>query len=122
VPPEEGKRAAAIEIRLGTPTVAQAIHKGEIETIKEIMHKSENIGMQTFDLALFTLYEAGKISFAEALKNADSANNLRLRIKLQSKRGIPADAAEDNDQDETKPNSGFSLSLEMEEKEEEFPE
>ena len=122
VPTEDGKRAAAIEILLGTPTVAQAIHKGEIETIKEIMHKSENVGMQTFDLALFNLYEAGKISFAEALKNADSANNLRLRIKLHSKRGIPADAVEDSNTDDKKSISAMSLSLEMDNDEEELPE
>jgi twitching motility protein PilU len=98
VPTEDGKRAAAIEILLGTPTIAQAIHKGEIETIKEIMSKSENVGMQTFDLALFKLYEEGRVSFEEALKNADSANNLRLRIKLDSKRGIPSGAEAENEE------------------------
>ncbi len=92
VPTLDGKRAAAIEILLGTPTVSQAVHKGEIESIKEIMAKSENLGMQTFDAALFRLYEDGKIGFEEALKNADSANNLRLRIKLHSSRGIPEEA------------------------------
>jgi twitching motility protein PilU len=97
VPTEDGKRAAAIEILLGTPTIAQAIHKGEIETIKEIMSKSENLGMQTFDLALFKLYEEGRVSFEEALKNADSANNLRLRIKLDSKRGVPSGAEAENE-------------------------
>ncbi|MBU0538240.1 MAG: PilT/PilU family type 4a pilus ATPase [Gammaproteobacteria bacterium] len=110
VPTEDGKRAAAIEILLGTPTVAQAIHKGEIENIKEIMSKSENLGMQTFDAALFKLYEEGKISFEEALKNADSANNLRLRIKLHSKRGLPANEATEVKQEEQA--SSFSLSIE----------
>jgi twitching motility protein PilU len=110
VPTEDGKRAAAIEILLGTPTVAQAIHKGEIENIKEIMSKSENLGMQTFDAALFKLYEEGKIAFEEALKNADSANNLRLRIKLHSKRGLPANEATEVKQEEQA--SSFSLSIE----------
>jgi twitching motility protein PilU len=68
VPTLDGKRAAAIEILLGTPTVAQAIHKGDIAAIKEIMSKAENAGMQTFDATLFKLYESGKISFDEALK------------------------------------------------------
>ncbi len=111
VPTLDGKRCAAIEILLGTPTVAQAIHKGEVETIKEIMSKSENLGMQTFDAALFKLYEDGKISFEDALKNADSANNLRLRIKLQSRRGIPAGAEEQQEQPKSQENS-FSLQLE----------
>ena len=85
IPTIDGKRAAAIEILLGTPSVSEMILRGEVEGIKEIMQKSENLGMQTFDTALFKLYEAGKITLDEALKNADSANNLRLRIKLHSK-------------------------------------
>lgn len=113
VPTEDGKRAAAIEILLGTPTVAQAIHKGEIETIKEIMSKSENMGMQTFDSALFKLYESGKISFEDALKNADSENNLRLQIKLHSSRGIPEGSAEEMEKQEQA--SSFSLSIETDE-------
>jgi len=84
VPTVDGKRCAAIEILLGTPLVSELILRGEIEGIKEVMQKSENLGMQTFDAALFKLYEAGRISLEEALKNADSANNLRLRIKLHS--------------------------------------
>ena len=115
VPTEDGKRAAAIEILLGTPTVAQAIHKGEIETIKEIMSKSENLGMQTFDSALFKLYESGKISFEDALKNADSANNLRLQIKLRSSRGIPEGSVEDVAKEEKQ--NTFSLSIETDEDE-----
>ncbi|MBD2858470.1 PilT/PilU family type 4a pilus ATPase [Spongiibacter sp. KMU-158] len=112
VPTVEGKRCAAIEILLGTPTVAQAIHKGEVESIKEIMSKSENLGMQTFDAALYKLYEDGRISFKEAIKNADSANNLRLRIKLHSSRGIPADA-DDVEVEETTPKK-MELSLQIE--------
>ena len=74
------------------------------------MQKSENLGMQTFDAALFRLYEDGKISFEEALKNADSANNLRLRIKLESTRGLPADAVEASP--EPTSSSAFSLQIE----------
>ncbi|MCK5874055.1 MAG: PilT/PilU family type 4a pilus ATPase [Alcanivoracaceae bacterium] len=84
IPTVDGKRAAAIEILLGTPTIRELILRGDIDGIKEIMKKSENIGMQTFDTALFRLYEEGRISLEEALKNADSANDLRLRIKLST--------------------------------------
>lgn len=77
-----GERVAAVEILLGSPRVRDLIHKGEIAEIKEAMEKSTTIGMQTFDQALFTLYTEGKISLDEALRNADSATNLRLRIKL----------------------------------------
>lgn len=113
IPTLDGKRCAAIEILLGTPTVAQAIHKGEVESIKEIMAKSENLGMQTFDAALFKLYEEGKISFEDALKNADSSNNLRLRIKLESKRGIPAGEDEiEKNTNAKKAETAFDLQLE----------
>ena len=84
IPTVDGKRAAAIEILLGTPTIRELILRGDIDGIKEIMKKSENIGMQTFDTALFRLYEQGRITMEEALKNADSANDLRLRIKLST--------------------------------------
>lgn len=80
----EGKRAAAVEVLLGTPTIQELILRGEMDGIKEIMEKSERLGMQTFDSALFKLYKEGRISLDEAVKNADSANNLRLRIKLDS--------------------------------------
>jgi twitching motility protein PilU len=82
IPTVEGKRCAAIEIMLGTPMICDLILKGEFEGIKEVMEKSTNIGMQTFDQALFDLYKAGTISKDEALKNADSANNVRLKIKF----------------------------------------
>ncbi len=85
IPTVDGKRAAAIEILLGTPTVSELILRGEIESLKEIMQKSENLGMQTFDTALFKLLQEGRITIDEAIKNADSANNLRLRIKLHGK-------------------------------------
>ncbi len=84
IPTVDGKRAAAIEVLLGTPTIRELILRGDIDGIKEIMKKSENIGMQTFDTALFRLYEQGRITIEEALKNADSANDLRLRIKLST--------------------------------------
>lgn len=77
-----GERVAAVEILLGSPRVKDLIHKGQIADIKEAMEKSATIGMQTFDSALFELYKVGKITMEEALKNADSANNLRLKIKL----------------------------------------
>ena len=82
IPTTDGKRCAAIEVLLGTPMVADLILKGEIEGIKEVMEKSENIGMKTFDSALFELYVEGLISEEEALKNADSPNNVRLKIKF----------------------------------------
>ncbi len=77
-------RAAAIEIMLNSPLISDLIFKGEVNNIKTVMSKSRELGMQTFDQALFDLYELGKISFEEALKNADSVNDLRLRIKLES--------------------------------------
>jgi twitching motility protein PilU len=82
IPTVDGKRAAAIEILLGTPRVCDLIKQGKVDEIKEVMEKSENQGMKTFDSALFELFKAGRISLEEALKNADSKNNLRLRIQL----------------------------------------
>ena len=79
-----GKRAAAVEILLGTPLVQDMIRRGDIHEIKEVMQKSENLGMQTFDRALYKLVEAGRISADEALKNADSPNNLRLTLSLNT--------------------------------------
>ena len=86
IPLKEGKgRAAAIEIMLNSPLIADLIFKGEVHEIKEIMKKSRELGMQTFDQALFDLYEEGKISYEDALRNADSVNDLRLNIKLHGK-------------------------------------
>ena len=79
-------RIAAMEILLNTPLIADRIFKGEVGQIKEIMAKSTRLGMQTFDQALFYLYEEATISYEEAMRNADSKNELRLRIKLESKR------------------------------------
>jgi twitching motility protein PilU len=78
-------RVPAVEILLNSPLISDLIFKGEVGTIKEIMKKSREIGMQTFDQALFDLYEAKKISYEDALRNADSVNDLRLNIKLNSK-------------------------------------
>ncbi|WP_296946068.1 PilT/PilU family type 4a pilus ATPase [uncultured Massilia sp.] len=86
VPKKEAKgRVVAIEIMLNSPLVSDLIFKGEVHEIKEIMKKSRELGMQTFDQALFDLYEADKISYEDALRNADSVNDLRLNIKLNSK-------------------------------------
>ena len=87
IPTVDGKRCAAIEILLGSHTIKQMIMKGELSDIKEAMLKSENMGMKTFDSALYDLVQAGKISEEEAMKFADSANNLRLRLKLTKKDG-----------------------------------
>ncbi len=78
----DGKRAAAIEILLGTPLVQDMIRRGDVHEIKAVMEKSESLGMQTFDRALYRLVESGRISLDEALKNADSPNNLRLNLSL----------------------------------------
>ena len=87
IPRETGVgRIAAMEIMLNSPLIADLIFKGEVGQIKEIMAKSTRLGMQTFDQSLFTLYEEGTISYEEAMRNADSKNELRLRIKLESKR------------------------------------
>jgi twitching motility protein PilU len=86
IPLKEGKgRAAAVEIMLNSPLIADLIFKGDVHEIKEIMKKSRELGMQTFDQALFDLYEEGRISYEDALRNADSVNDLRLMIKLHSK-------------------------------------
>lgn len=82
VPTIEGKRVAAIEILLGTKLVSDLIGKGDIHGIKEVMEKSEAIGMQTFDSHLLKLYKSGVISLEEALNNSDSPNNLKLKINL----------------------------------------
>jgi twitching motility protein PilU len=76
---------AAFEILINSPLIADLILKGEVHLIKSVMQKSRELGMQTFDQALFDLYEVGKISLEEALRSADSMNELRLRIKLEGK-------------------------------------
>ncbi len=92
IPLKEGKgRAAAVEVLLNSPLISDLIFKGEIHGIKEIMKKSRELGMQTFDQALFDLYEAGRISYEDALRFADSTNEVRLNIKLNSKEAKNAD-------------------------------
>ena len=86
LPKKDGKgRVAAIEIMLNSPLISDLIFKGEVHEIKEIMKKSRELGMQTFDQALFDLYENGRITYEDALRNADSINDLRLQIKLHGK-------------------------------------
>lgn len=83
IPKKSGSgRAAAIEVMLNSPLISDMIFKGNVHEIKEIMKKSSELGMQTFDMALFELYENGTISYEDALRNADSMNELRLQIKL----------------------------------------
>jgi len=92
IPVKEGKgRAAAVEILLNSPLIADLIFKGEIHSIKEIMKKSKELGMKTFDMALFDLFEEGRISYDDALRFADSMNEVRLMIKLHSKQSQDMD-------------------------------
>jgi twitching motility protein PilU len=94
IPKKEGKgRVAAIEIMLNSPLISDLIFKGDVHEIKEIMKRSRELGMQTFDHALFDLYEADLISYEDALRNADSLNDLRLRIKLEGKSSKEKDLA-----------------------------
>jgi twitching motility protein PilU len=86
IPKKDGKgRACAVEVMLNSPLISDLIFKGEVHEIKQIMSKSRELGMQTFDQHLFELYETGQISYEDALRNADSVNELRLMIKLQGK-------------------------------------
>ncbi len=113
VPTIDNKRVAAVEVLLGTKTIQDLIYKGDIDSIKEIMAKSETLGMQTFDAALFKLHQSGKVSLEEALKNADSANNLRLRIKLAEREEAGESLSHQPDKSSSKEPSGFEgLSLE----------
>ncbi len=95
IPTVDGKRAAAIEILLGTPRAADLISKGDVGSLKELMEKSAEQGMQTFDMALFKHYKAGRITLDEALKNADSKNNLRLKVTLDENPAAKKKAAEE---------------------------
>jgi twitching motility protein PilU len=107
IPRETGVgRVAAMEIMLASPLISDLIYRGEVSQIKEVMAKSTRLGMQTFDQALYLLFEDGVISYEEAIRNADSQNELRLRIKLESRREALSAKAE-----------GESLTLEKEEKE-----
>ena len=87
LPKENSKgRVAAMEVLLNTPLISDLIAKGDVVEIKEIMKKSRELGMQTFDQSLFDLYESGAVTYEDALRNADSVNDLRLQIKLNSQR------------------------------------
>ncbi len=115
----DGKRCAAIEVLLGTKTIEELIVKGEFDGIKEIMAKSEALGMQTFDSALFSLYRQGRISDEEAIRNADSQNDVRLRIKLDRSGGDlsrdpgPAASGASASRYALSPAGGLKLELEM---------
>ncbi len=88
IPKQDGKgRVAAVEIMINSPLISDLIFKGEVSEVKEIMKKSRQAGMQSFDQALFDLYEGNAITYEDALRNADSLNDLRLQIKLNSQRG-----------------------------------
>ncbi|MBA3595819.1 MAG: PilT/PilU family type 4a pilus ATPase [Methylibium sp.] len=92
LPRQEGTgRVAAVEILLNTPLISELIFKGEVAEIKEIMKKSRELGMQTFDQSLYDLYEGQMVTYEDALRNADSVNDLRLQIKLNSRRARNAD-------------------------------
>lgn len=117
VPTVDGKRCAAVEVLLGTKTIQELVLKNRLTEIKEIMEKSENLGMQTFDGALFKLFSQGRVSLDDALANADSPNNLRLRIKLAQGdtektpaassgsgfAGLSLEAIEEDEEEEDKP-------------------
>ncbi|MBN2646570.1 MAG: PilT/PilU family type 4a pilus ATPase [Thiotrichales bacterium] len=95
IPKIGGGLIAAVEVLINSPRISELVLQGNVSEIKEVMAKSTAQGMQTFDQHLFTLYEAGQISYEEALRNADAMNDLRLNIKLNSKLGQPADASSD---------------------------
>lgn len=97
IPTPEGKRVAAVEILLGTPRVCDLIKQGNVLELKEVMEKGEQQGMKAFDYALYDLFRGGLISYEEALKNADSKNNLRLRIRLSEGKTIPEEDLDDDD-------------------------
>ncbi len=95
IPTLDNKRAVAVEVMLASPRICELIKNGEIDMLKEVMQLSETQGMQTFDTAIYKLYKEGKISAEEALRNADSRNNLRLRINLDKPNTLHADDDDD---------------------------
>jgi twitching motility protein PilU len=107
IPALDGRRVAALEILTDTPRVRDLVRKGEVDILKEAMEQGVQEGCQTFDQALFMLYKEGRIGFDQALINADSANNLRLKIKLAGLKGDEEtdpsqSAAQDNGRAEPK--------------------
>ena len=120
VPTVDGKRCAAVEVLLGTKTIQELVLKARLEDIKEIMEKSENLGMQTFDGALFHLYRSKRISYDETIANADSPNNLRLRIKLAESGSGKDEPVAEPVVEEAEASKGFGeLKLEVIQEEEE---
>jgi twitching motility protein PilU len=119
IPSLDGRRVAALEILMDTPRVRDLIRKGDVDILKEAMEQGVQEGCQTFDQALFMLYREGKISLDQALINADSANNLRLKIKLAGLKGdeeadlvqqpSSGNGREDQTLDALKSNSAFRL-------------
>jgi len=114
--PDGNGRVAAIEIMLNTPLVSDFIKKGDVTSIKPLMAKSNEVGMQTFDQALFRLYKSGKVTYDDALNSADSANDLRLMIKLDSEHDFMEDAEKgglsiQDDEEDNKNQFGGGLSM-----------
>ena len=110
IPRADGKgRVPAVEIMINTPLMSDLIFKGEVHEMKELMKKSNEAGMKTFDQALFDLYESGQITLEDALRNADSVNDLRLRVKMESKRGQSdlMEGLDDLQMEETSKESGL---------------
>nr|WP_298166457.1 PilT/PilU family type 4a pilus ATPase [uncultured Pseudomonas sp.] len=122
----DGKRRAAVEVLLGTPTIRDLIKRSDFGDIKEIMEKSKNLGMQTFDLALIDLVNEGVIDEEEAVKNADSANNVRLKLKLHREDSSAPSAASGSATATPAPakapvGGSFGLELTLEDLEEDAP-
>lgn len=113
----DGSRVAAVEVLIASPRIKDLIHKGEVAEIKDAMEKGTNLGMQTFDQSLFQLLQDGKITLEEALRNADSANNLRLRVKLAEDGSLDekvspfANNQNENGNGAAMPNENYKLSL-----------
>lgn len=120
IPTIDGKRVAAIEILIGTSIVKDLIMKGDVMALKEVMEKSEELGMQTFDSHIYKLYKQGVISLEEALKNADSESNLQVRINLE-KTDFSDMHKEDDDEDGNSIFAGLSLEEMEEETSEDAP-
>ncbi|MFO6422476.1 PilT/PilU family type 4a pilus ATPase [Motilimonas sp. KMU-193] len=112
VPTVDGKRCAAVEVMLGSPTVRDMVQRGDFGLLKEVMEKSKELGMKTFDMALFDLTLEGRITEEEAIKFSDSPNNLRLRFKLHHKGQGEETLEQEQDGTTMKTSSGLSLSLE----------
>jgi len=115
IPTIDGKRVAAIEILLGTPTVRDLIMKGDVMALKEVMEKSEELGMQSFDSHIYKLYKQDIISLEEALKNADSPSNLQVKINLENSAYSNMSHDKDSDDDENNKEDSLFAGLSLEE-------